>query len=125
MVCRHCSKLLLMKSSASDKRGNTDKLGIPVFSNLSPIKHICGPSLESSHFDGSNEGSQHMFLLRIRKIIFKFSIIPPSYLELWKSLTLVYGLLKHFYMTMIIYSPLRSRMFPLVDRSQTQVFFVS
>ena len=30
-------------------------------------KHICDPSLEPSHRDGSNEGSQHMFSLRKKK----------------------------------------------------------
>ena len=34
---------------------------------MSPIKHMLRPSLEPSSRDGSNEGSQHMFLLRDKK----------------------------------------------------------
>ena len=40
------------------------------------------PSLEPSHRDGSNEGSQHMFLFKNKKIIFELSSIPPQYLLL-------------------------------------------
>ena len=36
----------------------------------------CDPSLEPSYRDGSNEGSQHMFSLKNKKIIFELSSIP-------------------------------------------------
>ena len=52
------------ESSAPDKKGNKDNLGI-----ISHILHkniLCDPSLELSRRDGSNEGSQHMFSLRIK-----------------------------------------------------------
>ena len=47
--------------------------------------------------DGSNEGSQHMFLLRIRKIISELSSLPPltwnSELSLMDTLSLEASLL--------------------------------
>ena len=45
---------------------------MPYFS----IKIFCDPSLEPSYEDGSDEGSQHIFSLRNRKIIFELSSIP-------------------------------------------------
>ena len=55
------------------RRSNRDNLGI-----ISQILNIfCDSSLEPSRRDGSNEGSQHMFSLRTRKIIFELSSIPP------------------------------------------------
>ena len=47
------------------RKSNRDNLGI--ISHISPSKHICDPSLEPSHRDGSNEGLQHMFLMRNKK----------------------------------------------------------
>ena len=44
------------------KRDNRDNYTIFVPKNIS-----CDPSLEPSHPDGSNEGSQHMFSLRNKK----------------------------------------------------------
>ena len=41
------------------------------------------PSLEASHRDGSNEGSQHMFSLRNKKTGLWIILSTPSYLELW------------------------------------------
>ena len=38
---------------------------------------FCDPSLEPSRRDGSNEGSQHMFSLRNKKLIFELFLIPP------------------------------------------------
>ena len=43
-------------------RGKRDNLG--KFSILLLLKVYCNPSLEPSHRDSSNEGSQHMFSLR-------------------------------------------------------------
>ena len=61
------------------KRGKTDNLGT-IF-HITPLKHVV-ISLELSHRDGSNEGSQHMFLPRNKKNY--FLIIPNtlSYLEI-------------------------------------------
>ena len=42
---------------------------------------FCDPSLEPSHRDGSNEGSQHTFLLRKKKIIFETILCTLSYLS--------------------------------------------
>ena len=44
------------------RRGKSDNLGI-IF-HITPLKHMFDPSLKPSCRDGSNEGSQHMFLLR-------------------------------------------------------------
>ena len=44
---------------------------------------FCEPSLEPSHRDGSNEGSQHMFSLRNKKKnIFELSSVLPL---IWSS----------------------------------------
>ena len=62
------------------RRGNRDNLGIiSIFfhKNIS-----CDPPLEPSHRDGSNDGSQHMFSLRNKKIIFDLFSIPPF---IWSS----------------------------------------
>ena len=37
---------------------------------------FCDPSVEPSHWDGSNEGSQHIFSSRNNKIIFELFSIP-------------------------------------------------
>ena len=48
------------------------------------IKYIhCDPSLEPSCRNSCNEGSQYMFLLKIRKNYLWIIITTPSYLELW------------------------------------------
>ena len=48
------------------RMGNRDNFGI--FIHIFPYKkHICDPSLEPSCQDGSNEGSQHMLILRNKK----------------------------------------------------------
>ena len=47
------------------RMGNRDNSGI--FIHIFHTKHICDPSLEPSRRDGSNEGSQHMFILRNKK----------------------------------------------------------
>ena len=39
------------------------------------INIFCDPSLELSHRGGSNEGSQHMFLLGNKKNVFELSSI--------------------------------------------------
>ena len=58
------------------RKGNRDNLGI-IFIFLH--KNIfCDSSLEPSHQDGSNEGSQLMFLLRNEKIIFSTILITFS-----------------------------------------------
>ena len=45
--------------------------------------YIVTPSLEPSHRDGSNEGSQCKILLRNKKNYLWIILITPSYLELW------------------------------------------
>ena len=45
-------------NSAPDKNDNKDNLGI--ISQISLKNIFCDPSLETSHRDGSNEGSQHV-----------------------------------------------------------------
>ena len=47
------------------RRGKRNSLGIIFHTTLSNI--CCDPSLEPSHRDGSNEGSQHMLSLRNKK----------------------------------------------------------
>ena len=47
------------------RMGIRDTLGI--FIHIFSLKHICDPSLEPSHHDGSNDGSQYMFSLRNKK----------------------------------------------------------
>ena len=48
------------------RKGNRDNFGI--FIHIFHKKnHICDPSLEQSRREGSNEGSQHMFILRNKK----------------------------------------------------------
>ena len=73
------------------RRGNRDSLGIIVNrDNLGIIIHISllkhtgslRPPLETSHRDGSNEGSQHMFYLRNKKIVFELPSITPL---IWTS----------------------------------------
>ena len=48
----------------------------------------CDLSLEPSHRDGSNEGSQHTFLLRNRKIIFELSSVElcNAQMQTWTKL---------------------------------------
>ena len=56
------------------RRGNRDNLGI-----ISHIFHkniLCDPSLEPSHRDGSNEGSQYMFSLRNKKTFLNYPKYP-------------------------------------------------
>ena len=48
------------------RMGNRDNFGI-IIHNFRKKKHICDASLEPSHRNGSNEGSQHMFSLRNKK----------------------------------------------------------
>ena len=45
----------------------------------------CDPSLEPSHRDSSNEGSQHVFIEKSRKNFFEFSSIPPL-ICLWEAI---------------------------------------
>ena len=45
-------------------------------------KLCCVPSLELSHRDSSNEGSQHRFTLRFKKNISELSPFTPLYQEL-------------------------------------------
>ena len=45
--------------------GDRDNFGIVL--HISEYKLGCDPSLELSHRDGSNEGSQHMFTLKNKK----------------------------------------------------------
>ena len=47
------------------RRVNRDNYGI--IGHISIKNTFCDPSLEPSHRDGSNEGSQHMFSLRNKK----------------------------------------------------------
>ena len=48
------------------RRDNRDNFGIII--HISTIINIfCDPSLEPTHRDGSNEGSQYMFSLRNKK----------------------------------------------------------
>ena len=48
------------------RRSNKDNLGIII--HIFFYKNIfCDPSLEPSDRDGSNDGSQHMFLLKNKK----------------------------------------------------------
>ena len=50
------------------KMGNKDKLGIIFHISISKVQNICcDPSLEPSHRDGSNEGSQCMISLKNKK----------------------------------------------------------
>ena len=56
---------------------NRDNFGI--FIHIIRKKHICDPSLEPSHRDGSNEGPQHMFSFRNKK---KSSLNYSQYLLL-------------------------------------------
>ena len=50
------------------RRGKRDNLGI-IF-HLTPLKHMLGPIIKTVSGDDSNEGSQHMFLLRNQKNYF-------------------------------------------------------
>ena len=59
---------------------NRDNLGIIFL--IVPQKIHCDPSLESSRPDGSNEGSQCMFLLRNKKNYLGIIVNTLSYLEL-------------------------------------------
>ena len=57
------------------RRGSRNNFGI-----ISHILHkiiFCGPSLEPSRGDGSNEGSQHMFSLRNKKLSLNYPPKPP------------------------------------------------
>ena len=54
------------------RRGERNNLK---FSILLLLNICCDPSLEPSSQDGSNDGSQNMFLLRKKKIIFELSSI--------------------------------------------------
>ena len=67
-------------TSAQVRRGYRDDLGIIV--HIFHTNIFCDPSLEPSRRDGSNEGSQRMFLLRNRKNIFELSSIAPV---IWSS----------------------------------------
>ena len=60
-ILKHKSPLF----SVPDKKGNREIYGS--FSTLPHRNICCDPSLEPSHQDGSNDGSQHMFLLRYKK----------------------------------------------------------
>ena len=63
-----------------------------IISHISPYKHTLRPSLEPSHRDGSNEGSQHMFLLRNKKIIFELSSIPHL---IWSCSVPIFKVTRH------------------------------
>ena len=63
--CSPISKPHMTPVRAPDKRSNRDNSEI-IF-HISPYTHICDPSSEPSHRDGSNEGSQHMFSLGNKK----------------------------------------------------------
>ena len=64
-----------MRSVLQLRRGNRDNFGIIFIFFHKNI--FCDLSFEPSWWDGSNEGSQHMFLLRNKKIIFELSSRPP------------------------------------------------
>ena len=53
-----------------------------IISHICSENLFCDPSLESSHGESSNKASQYMFSLRVRKIIFELSPIPPL---IWMS----------------------------------------
>ena len=73
--------LLINFSVFQIRRGNRNKFGIII--HIFFHKNIfCGPSLELSHQEGSNEGSQHTFLLRNKKTYFRIILNTPSHLEL-------------------------------------------
>ena len=70
MVIPICLPLLstnpiLYKAMLQIRRGNKVNLGI-IF-HIFPQNVFCDPSLELSHRDGSNVGSQYMFSLRNKK----------------------------------------------------------
>ena len=55
--------------------GKKDLLGIIL--HTTPLNIYCDPSVEPSHRDGSDEGSQQMFLLRKKeKLSLNFSQYP-------------------------------------------------
>ena len=58
------------------KRGESDNLGIIV--HITPLNVCSDPLLKPSYKDSSNEGSQHMFMFRDKKI----SLNYPQYLLL-------------------------------------------
>ena len=53
-----------------------------VLKQSSRLEEVKGIILNISHRDSSNEGSQHMFLLRNKKNYHWFILSTPSYLEL-------------------------------------------
>ena len=54
------------QSEVQMRRGNRDSL-VVIFLISPYINLFCDPSLEPSHRDGSNEGSQHRFSLKNKK----------------------------------------------------------
>ena len=56
---------------------------------ISHQKQCCDPSSEPSFRDGSDKGSQHMFLSRINKNYPKLSPNTPSYRDLERCMILV------------------------------------
>ena len=83
--CLHimpCTKRHNIKALAvlQIRRGNKDSLEIII--HVPPLNIFCDLSLEPSHWDGSNEGPQHMFSLRNKKILFELSSISPL---IWSS----------------------------------------
>ena len=76
-MCEVLDKEGLQNSVLKIRRGYRDNLGLIFHKNL-----CCDPSLEMSCQDGSNKGSQHMFLLRNKKKYLRIILNTPSYLEL-------------------------------------------
>ena len=64
-------------------KGNKELRGNCLYFLIKIIR--CDPSLEPSHGDGSNEGSQYMFILRKKRNKKKYRNIlkNPPYLELY------------------------------------------
>ena len=78
-------KLFVKGSVLHIRRGKRGNLGI--ISILLLYNIFCDPSLEPFCADGSNEGSQHMFLLRNNKIL---SLNYPQYTHLSGALRSCY-----------------------------------
>ena len=65
------------------------------FSLFRHLNICCDPPLEPSRRDGSNEGSQHMFLMRNQKIIRNLSSIP---ILIWSSVKRLWSVTEHLKM---------------------------
>ena len=65
----------------------SNRYNLEIIFHISPKNIFWDPSLEPSHRDGSNEGSQHMFSLKNKKNYLWIIPVTPSYLELWSCET--------------------------------------